>query len=97
MARANRYVLGGKPEISITPKDQDGVFFIPLLIRLSIKEPDGDIITVSGADLTLASGYYFYRYHPETVGWYEYESWVRDPEGREITETKGFEVYDRVY
>jgi len=97
MVNPNVYVLGGKPELTITPLDQDDLFFIPSLLRLSIKEPDGDIITVSGGDLTLASGYYYYRYNPETVGWYEYEAWVRDAEGREIAETNGFEVIDRVY
>lgn len=91
------YVLGGKPEISLTPEDQNGEFFIPTLMRLSIKEPDGDIITVSGDDLILASGFYYYRYNPETIGWYEYEAWVRDSAGREIASTNGFEVIDRVY
>ena len=93
----NKYVLGSKPEIDITPKDQNGIFFVPSLMRLSIKEPTGTIVTVSGAELTLASGYFLYLYQPATVGWYEYESWVADSTGREISKTKGFEVIDRVY
>lgn len=97
MVNPNVYVLGGKPDLSLTPTDQNGDFFTPTAMRLSIKEPDGDFITFSGEDLVLASGYYFYRYHPETIGWYEYEGWVRDSEGREITETKGFEIIDRAY
>lgn len=97
MVNPHVYILGGKPEISLTPADQDGEFFTPSEMRLSIKEPDGDLITFSGGDLTLASGYYFYRYHPETIGWYQYEAWVKDSEGREIVETNGFEIIDKVY
>ncbi len=97
MAKPNRYVLGTTPELDVTPKDQDGIFFVPSLARLSIKSPTGDITTVSGGELTLASGYYFYIYRPDTTGWYEYEGWVRDSDGREKAETKGFEIYDRVY
>lgn len=97
MVNPNVYILGGKPELAITPTDEDGEFFTPSLMRLSIKEPDGDIITLSGADLTPASGFYYYRYNPETIGWYEYEGWVRDSAGREVASTNGFEVTDRVY
>lgn len=97
MTKANIYVLGGKPELLLTPTDQNGDFFTPSAMRLSIKEPDGDIITVSGADMVTASGYFFYQYNPETKGWYEYEGWVRDSAGRERAETNGFEVIDRVY
>lgn len=97
MAQPHRYVLGGVVEIDVTPKDQDGVFFVPAEQRLSIKEPDGDIITASGADLTTSSGYFYYLYRPPINGWFQYESWVKDSTGREITETKGFEVYDKVY
>ncbi len=78
MTRPNRYVLGGVPEIDFVPKDQDGVFFVPGNIRLSIKAPTGDIFTVSGGDLTVASGYFYYLYRPEIVGWYEYETWIAD-------------------
>lgn len=97
LTRANRYVLGGTPEIDFTPKDQDGIFFVPSESRLSIKDPAGTILTVSGADLTTASGYFYYLYHPELIGWYQYEVWVKDSTNREKVETAGFEVYDKVY
>lgn len=93
----NVYVLGGKPRLKVTPVDLDGDFFVPTEARLSIKDPSGAIITISGGDLTLASGYLYYRYHPQEIGWYEYESWVRDGNGNEDTDTRGFEVVDRVY
>lgn len=83
--------------MDITPLDQDGVFFVPSEMRLSVKAPSGIITTVSGGDVTLASGYYFYEYKPLTTGWYEYEAWVKDSGGRERAETNGFEVTDRVY
>lgn len=97
LTRPNVWVLGGAPELDITPTDQNGEFFTPSEMRLSIKAPDGVIFTVSGDDLTLASGYFAYQYKPETIGWYEYEAWVKDAGGRERAETKGFEVTDRVY
>jgi len=95
--RPNVYVLGGKPKLRVTPVDEDGEFFVPTLVRLSVKAPDGEIITISGADLTQASGYLYYRYHPQEIGWYEYESWVRDGNGNEDTATRGFEIVDRLY
>lgn len=97
MVKPNVYILGGKPELVVAPTDQDGVFFVPSEMRLSIKAPSGTITTVSGGELTLASGYYVYDYKPATIGWYEYEGWVKDSGGREIAQTNGFEVTDRVY
>lgn len=97
MSGPNRYVLGGVPEVDIIPKDQDGIFFVPSELRLSIKQPDGNIITVSGAEVTTASGYLYYLYRPPTIGWYEYETWVADSSGREVVDTKGFDVIDNVY
>lgn len=98
MVRPNVYVLESRPEIYFTPEDQDGIFFTPADMRISIKEPDGDIIVVSGADITLASGYYFYIYEPLTIGWYEYEVKVTHPtNGRQVVKTNGFEVVDNVY
>jgi hypothetical protein len=91
------YVLGGTPELMVVPTDLNGSFFQPTEIRLSVKGPDGAIYTVSGAELTLASGYYSLLYHPAAVGWYEYESWVKDGNGRERATTNGFEVTDRLY
>lgn len=97
MVRPNVYVLGGITEIDLTPTDLAGDFFIPSESRLSIKEPDGDIITVSGGDFITASGYLYYLYRPPTVGWFQYESWVKDSTGRETAQTNGFEVIDKVY
>lgn len=98
MVKPNVYVLGGKPELIITPTDLEGNFFIPSETRLSIKQPDGVIITYSGGDLTIVpSGYMFIDYRPPTRGWYEYESWVKDGNGREDTARNGFEVIDTVY
>lgn len=97
MARKNRWVLGSTPEIRITPKDQDGIFFVPSETRLSIQAPDGEITTVSGGGLLVASGYMYYEYKPETVGWYQYEVWVKDSGGKEKAETDGFEMFDKVF
>lgn len=98
MTKPNVYVLGGTPELDVTPVDQNGDFFVPSQMRLSIKAPSGTITTVSGAELILASGgYYYYEYKPLTIGWYEYEAWVKDSANREIAQTNGFEVTDRVY
>jgi hypothetical protein len=95
--KPNRYVLGTTPRIKVTPLDQDGIFFVPTETRLSVKAPDGAIYTYSGADLTTASGYLYLIFHPTTVGWYEYESWVKDGNSLEDAATKGFEIYDNVY
>lgn len=99
--KPNVYILGGKPEIDLTTTDINGDPMIPVLSRLSIKQPDGQIITYSGGDFTIASGYQFmYQYilyRPPTIGWYEYEGWVSDGAGREDAATRGFEVKDRVY
>jgi len=92
----NSYILGGKPEIYVITKDQDGIIFVPSEIRLSIKEPTGAIITVSGADMTVASGYMYYLYRPPVAGWYATETWVKDGSGREDTAGGGFEVTDAV-
>lgn len=104
VVRPNRYVLGGKVELDITTYNVNGDTFIPDYARLSIKEPDGTIITVSGGigvsspDLeeTTASGYLYYLYRPRLRGWVEYETWVRDGSGREGTATHGFDVVDFV-
>lgn len=95
--KPNVYVLGGKPELILTTTDINGTPFIPVAARLSVKNPDGTIVTYSGADMTEASGYLSLLYHPLTVGWYEYEGWVADPSGKEDAATQGFEVIDNVY
>ena len=93
----NTYVLGAKPRIKITTVDVDGITFIPSEIRLSIKEPSETIITYSGGELLAGSGYMYTYYSPPLVGWYQYEAWVKDGNGLETAETRGFEVIDLVY
>lgn len=94
---ANRYVLGSTPRLKVTSTDEDGIFFVPTESRLSVKDPEGTIYTYSGADLTTASGYLYYIFHPAIVGWYQYEAWVKDGNGLEDVSTRGFEIYDSVY
>jgi len=99
----NTYVLGGNPELDVTAYDTDNHPFIPNEVRLSVKDPTGLITTISGginnppSDLIQASGYMYYLYRPPVIGWYEYESWVKDGSGRETTATNGFEIVDRLY
>ena len=99
----NVYVLGGAPEIRLESLDLDGNPFVPIYARLSIKEPTGNLITISGGTeisgggLIIGSGYLYYIYDPPTIGWVEYEGWVEDGLGRQIAQTNGFEVIDRVY
>jgi hypothetical protein len=96
VAEPNKYVLGGRPEIFVETTDLDGVLFIPSEIRLSIKAPTGIITTVSGAEMTVASGYMYYLYRPPVKGWYATETWVKDGTGREDTAGGGFEVVDYI-
>lgn len=93
----HRYVLGGNEEIYYTPRDLQGVFFVPSEQRVSIEDPQGVIVTVSGGDITTASGYFSYIYKPLLKGWHQYEVWVKDSTGREIVQTAGFEIYDKVF
>lgn len=95
--RYNTYVLGGTPEIDLTAYDKNNNTFTPTEARLSIKQPDGAIVTYSGGDLTQGSGFLYLLYRPPVIGWYEYEGWVKDPNGREVSSTNGFDVIDRVY
>jgi hypothetical protein len=97
MAKPNVYVLGSKPRLKLDFRTEDGDAFAPLESRLSVKQPDGTIITYSGGDMTQASGYLYVLYRPPAVGWYEYEGWGLDGLGQEVAKTKGFEVTDRVY
>lgn len=93
-----KYNLGGTVDLLLTPYDTNNIVFNPVEARLSIKQPDGVIITVSGTGLTwVPSGYLYYTYRPPLVGWYEYEGWVKDTTGREITKTKGLDITDRLY
>lgn len=94
----NRYVLGTKPRLKAYPRDEDDIIFIPSEMRLSVKAPSGVITTYSGGDFTyVPSGYLFVYYEPDTVGWYQYEVWVKDGNGLQDAATKGFEIYDLVY
>ena len=96
--KPNRYVLGTTPRLKVTPKDQDGIFFVPTLSRVSVKHPDGTIFTYSGGDLTTASGYMYLVFDfADRIGWYQWESWVKDGNGLEDAATRGFEIYDLVY
>ena len=97
MVNPNVYVLGGTPELRLEFYDQNNEPMVPYQYRLSVKDPVGNIVTYSGAELTSASGYIYYIYRPPIIGWYEYEAWGADGSGREIAQTNGFEVVDRVY
>lgn len=93
-----KYDLGGTVELDLTAYDTDNIAFIPTESRISIKEPIGTVITVSGGALTTASGnMQFYIYRPPYTGWYQYEIWVKDNSGREVVKDRGFEVVDTVY
>lgn len=96
MVNPNVYILGGRPEIVVITKDLDGEPFIPTEMRLSIQDPTGAITTVSGGDVTVASGYVYYSYRPPIKGFYATETWVKDGTGREDTAGGGFEVIDTI-
>ena len=93
----SKYVLGGTVDLMLTAYDHNDLVFTPTESRVSVKSPDGIIFTVSGDGLSTASGYLFYTYRPLLIGWYEYEGWAKDSEGREIVVTKGFDITDRLY
>lgn len=98
--KPNVYVLGGTPEPYGIFKNKSGAGITPVEMRISVKQPDGVIYTVSGGDLladTTTSGMFYFIYRPLTIGWYEYEAWGKDANNREIAQTNGFEVVDRVY
>jgi hypothetical protein len=97
MAKPSVYILGSKPRLKLDFRTEDGDAFTPLESRLSIKQPDGQIITYSGGDMTQGSGYLYVLYRPPVIGWYEYEGWGKDGLEQEVAKTKGFEVSDRVY
>ncbi len=97
MAKPNRYVLGSKPEIDLTFYNESNQKFTPTQSRLSIKQPDGTIVTYSGGDMSAGSGYLYVLYRPPVIGYYEYEGWGSDGAGREIASTASFEVYDKLY
>lgn len=93
-----KYNLGGTVEIDLTAYDTSNIVFIPTETRLSIKEPTGNIVTVSGTALITTSGnMQFYIYRPPFTGWFAYECWVKDNSGREVVKSSGFEVVDVVF
>jgi hypothetical protein len=94
----SKYTLGGTVELRLTAYDVDNIVFTPTESRLSVKEPTGSIVTVSGDTILTASGGYLYHiYRPSIVGWHEFEGWVKDNSGREIVKSKGFDIVDRLY
>lgn len=97
MAKPNVYNLGSSPEIILAFTDTEDDPFIPVVTRLSIEEPTGTIVTVSGTDMDIiASGTLSFVYNPPVKGWYSYEGWGRDTSGREISKTSGFEIVDTI-
>jgi hypothetical protein len=97
VTKPNVYEWGSNPEIILAFTDTDGVPFIPPYTRLSIVEPDGTVFTVSGAGMTVASGYLLtYIYEPRMIGWHEYYGWGDDNTGREILRTHGFEIVSEI-
>lgn len=100
MTKPNEYILGGTVAVRAKFTDDAGTGVTPIEMRISVKEPSGTILTVSGGDLTpfaTISGMFFFMYRPPTIGWYEYESWGKDGNGNEVVQTNGFEIVDRLY
>lgn len=100
IVKPNEYILGGTEQLRAKFENEEGYAITPTEFRISVKEPSGDIITVSGGGLvphTTLSGVFYYLYRPPVVGWYEYESWGKDGNGNEVVETNGFEVTDRLF
>jgi hypothetical protein len=94
----NVYSLGGTEQIRAKFSDPGKNAVAPSEMRISIKDPLGQILTVSGAGLTphqTISGMFYTMYRPLVVGWYEYESWGKDGNGNEVVQTNGFEVIDK--
>lgn len=97
MSKPNVYEFGSYPEILLAFTDTEGIPFVPPIVSLSIREPDGVLITVSGSDMTVLSGSIMsYIYQPRLIGWHEYYGLGNDNAGREIVRTNGFEVITQV-
>lgn len=97
MAKPNVYSIGSAPEILLAFTDTEDDPFIPARVRLSIEEPDGNIVTVSGEDMdVIASGTLSYVYHPSQIGWYSYYGWGEDTSDREIAKENGFEIVTQI-
>jgi hypothetical protein len=100
MTKPNEYILGGTIQVRAKFTDDAGIGVTPIEMRISVKEPTGTILTVSGEGLTpstTTSGMFYFMYRPPTTGWIEYESWGKDGNGNEVAQTNGFEVTDRLY
>ena len=90
------YSLGATPEIDIYAYGRDTQAVALAEITVSIQDPLGGVIVVSGQEIQTASGYYYYIYRPEVRGWYGYVIWVKGLTGLEATSDPylGFEVVD---
>lgn len=82
------YVRGSKPQIDLTFTDTNGETFEPVESRLTITEPDGSSVTVSGVTT--------YLFEPQIPGWYEYYGWGIDVDGREISALNGFYLVEPI-
>jgi hypothetical protein len=99
LTKPNEYVLGGTIALRAKFTNDAGTGVTPSEARISVKEPSGTVLTISGGELTPSttiSGMSFYMYRPPTVGWFEYESWGKDGNGNEVVQTNGFEIIDRI-
>jgi hypothetical protein len=97
VAKPNRYVLGSTPDLTLKYYDENNQLIVPLESRLTVKEPDGTIVTYSGIDMIQAPDHLYVIYRPPVIGHYEYEGWGKDGDGRETASTLSFEIYDRLY
>jgi hypothetical protein len=96
MSKPNVYILGAHPKITLVTVDENGDAVLPTEARLSIQLPDQTVVTVSGAGMVNNTTYLSYVYTPQLAGWYEYEAWVKDTNGRESAAEHGFTIVDRV-
>jgi hypothetical protein len=96
MTKPNSYIKGGNIELKVATIDSNGEAFTPTLVRLSVRPPSGTVVTYSGGDLSAGTGYLYRLYTPTTSGYYTYEGWVQDEDGREGMDANGFYVSDRI-
>lgn len=97
MARPTIYGLGSVPEIMMATHDDNGTVVVPTEARLTIQDPHGSQITVSGGQMTVDGDYLIYLYQGITTsGFYQYEGWVKSASGKEDARTNGFQVIDRI-
>lgn len=97
MTKPKHYVQGSQPEIRLSTTDSAGDPVTPILARLSIERPTGEIFTVSGAAMTDSGTYLSYRFTTASgLGFYRYEGWVQDSSGNEVAAQHAFWVVNRV-